>query len=162
MSTDFNINTIQIEGSIRPKSIDTPLDIRTRVETEKDILSIPSPYIGMVVYVKDTGKRFEILTLKDKKQGLTTTKNAAVGTYREIISKFDTAIDLKPKELPVLKNKLLKVRTQIYNNQVKERRLLRAITPNIVIRELPFYDISEEHCCFEYHINDKSLFLDKF
>ena len=51
---------------IRPKSIDTPLDIRTRVETEKDILSIPSPYIGMVVYVKDTGKRFEVLTLKDK------------------------------------------------------------------------------------------------
>ena len=81
---------------------------------------------------------------------------------QQIISKFDTAIDLKPKELPVLKNKLLKVRTQIYNNQVKERRLLRAITPNIVIRELPFYDISEEHCCFEYHINDKSLFLDKF
>ena len=38
MSTDFNTNTIQTEGSIRPKSIDTPLDIRTRVETEKDIL----------------------------------------------------------------------------------------------------------------------------
>ena len=88
MSTDFNTNTIQTEGSIRPKSIDTPLDIRTRVETEKDILSIPSPYIGMVVYVKDTGKRFEILTLKDKKVGIKIVKDGAVDTYREIMCNF--------------------------------------------------------------------------
>ena len=88
MSTDFNTNTIQTEGSIRPKSIDTPLDIRTRVETEKDILSIPLPYIGMVVYVKDTGKRFEILTLKDKKVGIKIVKDGAVDTYREIMCNF--------------------------------------------------------------------------
>ena len=88
MSTDFNTNTIQTEGSIRPKSIDTPLDIRTRVETEKDILSIPSPYIGMVVYVKDTGKRFEVLTLKDKKVGMKIVKDGAVDTYREIMCNF--------------------------------------------------------------------------
>ena len=88
MSTDFNTNTIQTEGSIRPKSIDTPLDISTRVETEKDILSIPSPYIGMVVYVKDTGKRFEVLTLKDKKVGIKIVKDGAVDTYREIMCNF--------------------------------------------------------------------------
>ena len=99
MSTDFNTNTIQTEGSIRPKSIDTPLDIRTRVETEKDILSIPSPYIGMVVYVKDTGKRFEVLTLKDKKQGFSVIKNAAVGTYREIISKFDVVNTIEERNI---------------------------------------------------------------
>ena len=99
MSTDFNTNTIQTEGSIRPKSIDTPLDIRTRVETEKDILSIPSPYIGMVVYVKDTGKRFEVLTLKNKKQGFSVIKNAAVGTYREIISKFDVVNTIEERNI---------------------------------------------------------------
>ena len=63
MSTDFNTNNIQIKGSLRPKIANTPLDIRTVVETEADILSIPMPYVGMVVYVKDTGKLFEVLTI---------------------------------------------------------------------------------------------------
>lgn len=88
MSTDFNTNNIQIEGSLRPKIANTPLDIRSVVETEADILSIPVPYIGMVVYVKDTGKRFEVLTLKDKKVGMKIVKNGAVDTYREIMCNF--------------------------------------------------------------------------
>lgn len=88
MATDFTTNLTNFPGGLAPESADTPLDIRTRVETEADILSIPKPYIGMVVYVKDTGKRFEVLTLKDKRSGLKVTKNGAVDTYREIISNF--------------------------------------------------------------------------
>lgn len=88
MSTDFNTNNIQIEGSLRPKIANTPLDIRSVVETETDILSIPMPYVGMVVYVKDTGKRFEVLTLKDKKVGMKIVKDGAVDTYREIMCNF--------------------------------------------------------------------------
>ena len=88
MSTDFNTNNIQIEGSLRPIIANTPLDIRSVVETEADILSIPVPYIGMVVYVKDTGKRFEVLTLKDKKVGMKIVKDGAVDTYREIMCNF--------------------------------------------------------------------------
>ena len=88
MTTDFITNLTNFPGGLAPESADTPLDIRIRVETEADILSIPKPYIGMVVYVKDTGKRFEVLTLKDKKSGLKVIKNAAVDTYREIISNF--------------------------------------------------------------------------
>ena len=88
MATDFITNLTNFPGGLAPESVDTPLDIRIRVETEADILSIPKPYIGMVVYVKDTGKRFEVLTLKDKRQGLKVIKNAAVDTYREIISNF--------------------------------------------------------------------------
>ena len=64
MTTDFITDVNNIKGSFTTTSTDTPLDIRTRVETEVDIMSIPKPYIGMIVYVKDTGKRFEILTLK--------------------------------------------------------------------------------------------------
>ena len=88
MSTDFNTNNIQIEGSLRPIIANTPLDIRSVVETEADILSIPVPYIGMVVYVKDTGKRFEVLTLKDKKVGMKIVKDGAIDTYREIMCNF--------------------------------------------------------------------------
>ena len=88
MATDFTTKLTSLPGGLAPESSDTPLDIRTRVETEADIMNIPKPYIGMVVYVKDTGKRFEILTLKDIKQGFKLIKNGAVDTYREIISNF--------------------------------------------------------------------------
>ena len=81
MATNFNENSIVSSGGFKPSSKDTPLDIRTRVETEQDIYEIPNPYIGMIVYVKDTGKRFEILTLKEIDTGLTT-KNV-VDTYKQ-------------------------------------------------------------------------------
>ena len=88
MSTDFNTNTIKMNGSLKLTIANTPLDLRTVVETEEDILSIPMPYIGMVVYVKDTGKRFEVLTLKDYKKGMKVVKDGAVDTYREIMCNF--------------------------------------------------------------------------
>ena len=66
MATDFEKNSIIISGSMLPSIADTPFDVRTRIETLDDIFSIPMPYIGMLVYVKDTGKRYEVLTLKDK------------------------------------------------------------------------------------------------
>ena len=88
MSTDFNTNTTKIKGSLKLTVANTPLDIRTVVETEADILSIPMPYIGMVVYVKDTGKRFEVLTLKDYKKGMKVVKDGAVDTYREVMCNF--------------------------------------------------------------------------
>ena len=81
MATNFNENSIVSSGGFKPSSKDTPLDIRTRVETERDIYEIPNPYIGMIVYVKDTGKRFEILTLKEVDTGLTF-KNV-VDTYKQ-------------------------------------------------------------------------------
>ena len=86
MPTDFNKNAATSKGGFKPTASDTPLDVRTRVETEADIMSIPRPYIGMVVYVKDTGKRFEVISLKDVKSGMTTIKDGAVKEYREITS----------------------------------------------------------------------------
>ena len=84
MATDFNNNSIMMLGGLRATSVDTPIDVRTRIETLDDIYDIPMPYIGMMVYVKDTGKRYEVLSLKDKKIGLKVTKNAMVDAYQEI------------------------------------------------------------------------------
>lgn len=83
MATDFTKST-SVESSLIPDILDAPLDVRTRVETEEDILSIPKPYLGMIVYVKDTGKRFEVTKLKDKKVGFTISKNALVDEYKEL------------------------------------------------------------------------------
>lgn len=84
MATDFNKNAVSSTGGFKPSSTDTPLDIRARVETEADIMSIPKPFVGMIVYVRDTGKRFEILSLKDGKAGIVTIKDGAVNEYREL------------------------------------------------------------------------------
>ena len=84
MATDFNKNAVSSTGGFKPSSVDTPIDIRARVETEADILTIPKPYIGMVIYVRDTGKRFEVLSLKDGKIGVLTVKNGLVNEYREL------------------------------------------------------------------------------
>ena len=88
MSTDFNTNTTKINRSLKLTVANAPLDIRTVVETEADIPSIPMPYVGMVIYARDTGKRFEVLTLKDKKVGIKIVKDGAVDTYREIMCNF--------------------------------------------------------------------------
>ena len=63
---------------------DSPLDVRTVVDTESDIMNIEYPYVGMIIYVRDTGKRYEVLTLADREIGLASIKNTVVGTYREL------------------------------------------------------------------------------
>ena len=84
MSTDFNKNALYLTGGILPSSTDTPADIRSRVNTEADILDIPNPFVGMIVYVMDTGRRYEVLTLKSKSTGLANIEKAAVDTYRDV------------------------------------------------------------------------------
>ena len=93
VATDFDKNNLIVTGGFRPLSADTPIDARTRIETLDDIYDIPMPYVGMLVYVKDTGKRYEILTLKDKKIGLKVTKDALVDTFQEVVF-FDESADI--------------------------------------------------------------------
>ena len=70
MATDFNKNAIITAGGIKPSTTDTPVDVRARVETEKDILNIPLPYVGMIVYVKDVQKYFSVTELKSATIGI--------------------------------------------------------------------------------------------
>ena len=101
MATDFTTRATTFPGSLIPASANTPLDVRTVVETEVDIMSIPKPYIGMLIYVKDVGKRFEVLTLKDVKKGMTIIKNGAVNTYKEFGSEFATKTELAETDADV-------------------------------------------------------------
>ena len=101
MATDFTTRVTTFPGSLIPASANTPLDVRTVVETEVDIMSIPKPYIGMLIYVKDVGKRFEVLTLKDVKKGMTIIKNGAVNTYKEFGSEFATKTELAETDADV-------------------------------------------------------------
>lgn len=81
MSTDFDKNTIITTGGIRPSVTDMPGDMRTRIETLDDIYSIPLPYVGMIVYVKDVDTYYKIKTLKAKQIGPIKIENSLVDTY---------------------------------------------------------------------------------
>lgn len=53
MSTDFTNNntTISTSGGLQPTTRNTPLDVRTRVNSKADIESIPNPFVGMKIIV---------------------------------------------------------------------------------------------------------------
>ena len=138
MTTDFTKNTIVTAGGITPASVDTPGDTRTRVETENDILNIPNPYVGMIVYVRDTDKYFKIKTLKEKEIGNTIIQNAAVDTYEEYdLSKYalqQEVIELRNiiQELTyvpeiVIANKNIESEMEYLNEKCKDENVIGII-----------------------------------
>lgn len=53
MATDFTNNntTINSSGGLKPTTKNTPIDVRTRVNSKADIESIPNPFVGMKIIV---------------------------------------------------------------------------------------------------------------
>lgn len=78
------MSNIEVGASLIPGTVDTPLDGRGRVVTEADIADIRQPFIGMVVYVQDSGKRYIVRSLKAKQIGSLLVENAAVDQYEEL------------------------------------------------------------------------------
>lgn len=66
MVTDFNKNSIMINGGIKPATKNTPTDVRTRIETIGDVESIPLPFVGMIFYVVDEQEYYKVSSLKGK------------------------------------------------------------------------------------------------
>ena len=81
----MNSNKIITSGPLIPSVIDTPIDLRTRVNTIEDIYNIELPYIGMIVYVIDEDKYYKVKTLKTKTVGSITIKDSLVDTFEEFL-----------------------------------------------------------------------------
>ena len=81
MATDFNKNSIVTSGGIRPSSSDTPVDIRTRIESLDDIYDIPLPFVGMIIYCKEDDSYYKVLSLKPKKIGVISIPDSLVDKY---------------------------------------------------------------------------------
>jgi hypothetical protein len=77
-------NNVKIANSVIPSKVDTPLDARSRVVSEADILNIENPAIGQLVYCINNGKFYVVTGLKAKQIGAITVQNAAVDTYEEL------------------------------------------------------------------------------
>lgn len=76
-----NENKIMSSGGFIPSVANTPLDLRTRVQTINDIYNIELPYVGMLVYVIDEDKYYKIKTLKNKVMGAIILKDLLVDTF---------------------------------------------------------------------------------
>lgn len=78
MATDFNYEnkTINSSGPIKPSGKDMPSDPRTRVKLYADIKSIPNPYVGMLITVKEDETNsnkmtdYKVLSLKANASGI--------------------------------------------------------------------------------------------
>lgn len=82
MATDFTNNntTINTSGGFKPTTKNTPLDVRTRVNTKADIDSIPNPFVGMKIIVlqdETNGQQmteYVVTSLKANSLGVADTK----------------------------------------------------------------------------------------
>ena len=78
MATDFTYDnkTINSNGGFKPSGKNTPIDVRTRVNTFADIESIPVPYIGMIITVLEDETNsnkmtdYKVLSLKANSLGV--------------------------------------------------------------------------------------------
>ncbi|WP_288611609.1 hypothetical protein, partial [uncultured Victivallis sp.] len=78
--------TVKTAGGLIPGTVDTPLDARSRVSAEAEIMNIENPVLGALVFCSENGKYYKITALKSKQIGPLTVENAAVAEYEELQS----------------------------------------------------------------------------
>lgn len=100
---------IKVAGAVIPSKVDTPLDARSRITAEVDILNIENPAVGQLVYCTGNGKFYVVKTLKAKQVGAIQVQNAAVDTYEELATGGGGEISEEQKEelLNELEDRLL-------------------------------------------------------
>jgi hypothetical protein len=83
MATNFSGGIVASDGfkiSVKNK----PMDIRTRIESIDEILSIPNPFIGMIFYVSDEDKFYVVKTLKPKSVGAMIITDALIDKFEPL------------------------------------------------------------------------------
>ena len=78
--------TVKTAGGLIPGTVDTPLDARSRVSAEAEIMNIENPVLGALVFCSGNCKYYKITALKSKQIGPLTVENAAVAEYEELQS----------------------------------------------------------------------------
>ena len=89
MATDFNKNAIVSNGGFKPSTIDTPIDVRTRITTISEVSSIPLPYVGMIFYVLDESSHYKVKSLKSKTINDLEIENSVINEY-ELLNSVST------------------------------------------------------------------------
>ena len=70
---------LAVKTSLIPSTAQSPLDSRTVVAALADLVNIENPYVGLEVYVAETGKKYRVTTLSSRTIGTQTVYS--VGKY---------------------------------------------------------------------------------
>ena len=89
-----NNKKVIVSGPLMPSTKDTPIDVRTRIESLEDIPSIQLPFVGMIFFVKSEGKHYTVRSLKSKDINGIEVKDAVIDQYEE----FGTHVDIDLSE----------------------------------------------------------------
>ena len=79
MAMDFN--GIIASNGFKVSIKNTPLDIRTRIDSVAEVENIPSPFIGMIFYVMDEKQFYVVKTLKSKTLGSMEVIDSVIDQY---------------------------------------------------------------------------------
>ena len=83
-----------VSGSLIPSSNNSPLDLRTRINTIAEVEAIQVPYVGMIFYVIDEDKYYSVKSLKESQMGNITINDAIIDKYEPLVN-----IDLENVEV---------------------------------------------------------------
>ena len=90
MATDFN--GIVSSGGFKASVKNTPIDVRTRIESLSEISLIPNPFVGMIFYVLEEKRFYVVKSLKAKTLGAMTIVDALIDEFELLINEdFVTA-----------------------------------------------------------------------
>ena len=87
MATDFN--GIVSSGGFKPSTKNTPIDIRTRIESLSEIAIIPNPFVGMIFYVLDEEKFYVVKSLKAKDLGAMLIPDASIDEFEPLMANIN-------------------------------------------------------------------------
>ena len=80
------MSKIIVNGSLIPSTKNSPLDIRTRVNTIEEVSSIQMPFVGMIFYVIDEDKFYVVKKLKGSLVGNIEIKDNAIDVFEPLIN----------------------------------------------------------------------------
>ena len=83
MATNFSGGIVASDGfKISVKN--RPMDIRTRIESVDEMVNIPNPFVGMIIYVSSEDKFYVVKTLKPKSVGAMVITDALIDKYEPL------------------------------------------------------------------------------
>ena len=80
------MSKIIVNGSLIPSTKNSPLDIRTRVNTIEEVSSIQMPFIGMIFYVIDEDRFYVVKKLKNSVVGNIEIKDSSIDVFEPLIN----------------------------------------------------------------------------
>ena len=78
-------NNFIIDGSISLSTPNTPTRAGQRISSLAEIETIPTPSIGMIVFVEDIDKFIYVISLKSQKVGIFEIENAVIDEYEFLV-----------------------------------------------------------------------------